>query len=326
MTRRALALASHPAAEQAAREQLRAGGSAISSALAGFFASAGALPGVLFSPFTLLIGGIGIGARAFDGRLRQPGLGMRRPRGFRELEEVPMGARVAVPGAPIAAVVAQAYTPGTPLAALVRPGVVEAKRAGALRRVKVLSELARAGARFLLAPDVERSLLEVGGPGAGGILTRTDLGAAHAIDVPAVKRRHAGTILLEPAWCREPVERPLGEPHACLAVDARGACAALYFENTPVGVTLPELELELPLAATPVARGVARRRPGSALPSGAPLVLVLDEHAVPVEALADLRANAADARRTAGLRILRSAEGNVEPARSGARGPLGYSD
>ncbi|HET9960276.1 MAG TPA: hypothetical protein VFQ61_37555, partial [Polyangiaceae bacterium] len=91
--------ASDSIAEQAATERLAAGGSAVTAVLAGFFAVAGARPGVLLGPMSILVAGVGQGARAFDGRVRQPGLGAKRPRGILDGSEVPEAAQVAVPGA-----------------------------------------------------------------------------------------------------------------------------------------------------------------------------------------------------------------------------------
>ena len=60
-------------AEEAAQHILAEAGTAADALIAGFFAAAGARPGVLFSPVQTLIAGPGVGARAFDGRARQPG-------------------------------------------------------------------------------------------------------------------------------------------------------------------------------------------------------------------------------------------------------------
>ena len=72
MRLRALAISNDPIAEEAALAQLSQGGSAVGAVLAGFFAAAGGYSGVLLSPLTVLVAGIGTGGRAFDGRLRQP--------------------------------------------------------------------------------------------------------------------------------------------------------------------------------------------------------------------------------------------------------------
>jgi gamma-glutamyltranspeptidase/glutathione hydrolase len=70
---RALARSNDPVCEAAAGVELAKGGTAIDAVLAGYFAAAGAYPGVLLGPVTLLLGGTGSGDRAFDGRVGQPG-------------------------------------------------------------------------------------------------------------------------------------------------------------------------------------------------------------------------------------------------------------
>ena len=91
---RALARSNDPLCEAAAGEELAKGGSAVDAVLSGYFAAAGAYPGVLLGPVTLLIGGTGSGDRAFDGRVRQPGKNAKRPRGTLPGEEPPLAARV----------------------------------------------------------------------------------------------------------------------------------------------------------------------------------------------------------------------------------------
>src|SRR5687768_17130658 len=118
---RAVAISNDPVAEEAAQSHLTAqGGSAVGAVLTGFFAAAGAYSGVLLSPLTVLVGGIGTGGRAFDGRVRQPGLATNRPRGFLPEETIPTAARVGVPMTVAAAAVAYAYDGGKSLGSLVK--------------------------------------------------------------------------------------------------------------------------------------------------------------------------------------------------------------
>src|SRR5438270_11397807 len=93
------AVASSPEVEAAAEELLRKG-NAVDAAVAGVFAACAMAPGVLLGPVQILIGGGGVGLRALDGRVRQPGIGAPRPRGFRDGEEVPDAARVGWPWLP----------------------------------------------------------------------------------------------------------------------------------------------------------------------------------------------------------------------------------
>ncbi|HYP88320.1 MAG TPA: hypothetical protein VEQ59_09200, partial [Polyangiaceae bacterium] len=78
---RALARSNDALCEAAAGEVLARGSTAIDAVIAGYFAAAGAYPGVLFGSVTVLLGGTGSGDRAFDGRVRQPGRNAKRPRG-----------------------------------------------------------------------------------------------------------------------------------------------------------------------------------------------------------------------------------------------------
>src|SRR4051812_9922053 len=125
---RALAISNDPLAEEAAQAQLAQGGSAVGAVLAGFFAAAGGYSGVLLSPLSILVAGIGTGGRAFDGRLRQPGLGTKRPRGFLPDEAIPIAARVAVPAGVAAAAVANAYDGAKSLGSMVKHGILRAER------------------------------------------------------------------------------------------------------------------------------------------------------------------------------------------------------
>src|SRR5687768_2202438 len=131
MKTRSAAIANDPVADEAAQEYLLSGGSAVGAVLSGFFAAAGAHSGVLLAPVSLLIAGIGAGARAFDGRLRQPGRGTKRPRGFKATDPIPDAARVSVPTGVAAVLVAHAYDSGQKLGSIMKAGISRAERVGA---------------------------------------------------------------------------------------------------------------------------------------------------------------------------------------------------
>ena len=197
---RAQAIANCPIAEEAASDFLLAGGGAIGSVLCGFFAAAGAYSGVLLGPVTAMIGGLGVGARCFDGRLEQPGRGMRRPRGFRPGEEIPMAARVAVPAGVGAALVAYAYSGQQRLGSIVKPGISQARRSGAELRAGLLRRIREVGAGAFREADFIRAMLHVAGPGQGGLMTSSDFGASTDIDRPAVERKMAGVRTMLAPW------------------------------------------------------------------------------------------------------------------------------
>ncbi len=68
----------------------------------------------------------------------------------------------------------------------------------------------------------------------------------------------------------------LGVGYAICAVDVRGVFAAAAFRRVGEGFSIEELELEAPLAASPVMRGVTRVDPGQPLPAPTPIALIAD--------------------------------------------------
>jgi gamma-glutamyltranspeptidase/glutathione hydrolase len=283
MKPKSAALANDRMVEEVAQDFLLAGGSAVGAVLSGFFAAAGAYAGVLLGPVSLLVAGSGLGARAFDGRLRQPGVGTKRPRGFQAGEEIPDAARVAVPTSVAALLVAHAYDGSQKLASIMRPGITRAERSGAETRAALLRRIRAAGAGAMTEPGFVRPLLKVAGPSQGGLLTPADFGAVPDVDQPAVE---AAGALLEPGWARDELDgTDLGIGGAVVAVDIRGMFAALSYRRTVNGFPLEDLELESPLVAVPVLRGVTRVAPGARLPVPAPIA-IRHRGGVPVEVIA----------------------------------------
>ena len=86
--RRRAAAGSESHVAQAARDAL-ARGNAVDAVVAGVLMAAAESPGVLLGPVQLLAGGAGAGLIAIDGRVRQPGMGAPRPRGFLATEPIP---------------------------------------------------------------------------------------------------------------------------------------------------------------------------------------------------------------------------------------------
>lgn len=285
---RSVAIANDPIAEEAAQDYLSLAGSATGAVLCGFFAAAGAHSGVLFGPLTLVVAGIGSGARAFDGRMRQPGHGSKRPRGTLG-SQVPEQARLAVPATVPALFVALAYDGSQKLASILRPGLARALRAGAQAREGLLRQVRASGAGTFSDTAFVRAMLRVAGPSQGGLLTSTDFGSVTDIDHAAVKRTVGGRELYEAPWADEGEAvdvSELGLGQAIVAADVRGQLAALCYRRVVDGFPLEELEIEAPLCAVPVRRGVRRVAPGHRLAAPAPVAVIADEHGGWVEAIA----------------------------------------
>jgi hypothetical protein len=296
MRARALAMSNDPIAEEAAIAQLAQGGSAVGAVLAGFFAAAGGYSGVLLSPLTILVAGIGTGGRAFDGRLRQPGLGTKRPRGFLPEETIPPAARIAVPGAVAAAAVANAYDGAKSLGSLVKHGILRAERAGAEGRAEVLGRVRSAGQVAFSEQAFTRPFLRLAGPSEGGLVTPADFANVTDIDHAATTRQAAGSDFLEAPWSEtsssEPLPAELGIGAVVCAVDVRGVFAAVAYFRPSDGLEIDDLALLAPYVAVPTQRGVPRQAPGSPLPAPAPIAVRCNESGVPVEVWAEPGARA----------------------------------
>jgi hypothetical protein len=292
MRTRATALATEDAVETAASAELVRSKSAVASVAAGFFAAAGMHPDVLLGPVTLLIAGVGSNGRAFDGRLRQPGLGARRPRGFVEVD-VPIAARVALSTSVTALTVALAYNRRATLTAVARVGVRAANEAGAAERARILERIAQVGPAALTESSFVRPLLHLASPSQGGLLTPADFVAAEDASLEARTRKTRGTLVLEAPWVTDKAE-PVGaggSRHAICAVDAEGVYAALCYEQIGEGLDVPALGLVAALAAIPVRRGARRVTPGERLPAAASIAVHCDEEtSAPFEVTATLQA------------------------------------
>jgi|GEM_PF-1031940 len=260
---RSLVLASSPVALEGAEEGLSGNGSALQAVLTGFFVAAGADPGVLFSPLSILVGGLGSGVFAYDGRCRQPGREAKRPRGFLTEDQVPATALAAIPGSVAAAAIACAFQTGTTLLSCVRPGVASAKAFGAKGRAHLLEKAASLGATALQDNTVKRAFTTQFGVVEQGAVTVTDMIAADGLQARSAREGDAHVL---PWEASNPEDSPLGEGHSIVAVDARGLFAAVTYSSLPVGLVLEPFEVTVPSLSVPVMRGVSRVTPGEALP------------------------------------------------------------
>jgi gamma-glutamyltranspeptidase/glutathione hydrolase len=314
---RADALSSDPTIEQFVRDTLGRTSSAVSAVTAGFFLAAGSYDEVLLGPTVLLVAGVGSGARVFDGRLRQPGIGARRPRGFLETDQVPVAARVALPTTVPALSLALAYQGKGSLTGLVRGGVQAAESLGKKSRAAVIQRIGAVGAQALSESSFTQPVLHLASPSEGGLLTQADFAAAaEDLSAPALEHRSAGSLSLSPPFdAPSTLDESLGFGEAIVAVDTLGVFAALCYRRLGPGLRVDALDLVAPLSAAPVLRGKARVRPGARLLSPAPVALRCSEAGMVLEVFARPRAATADAPEGAVMRIARSSARWVEASR-----------
>jgi gamma-glutamyltranspeptidase/glutathione hydrolase len=298
------AVASSPEVEAAA-EELLAKGNAVDAAVAGAFAACATSPSVLLGPMQILVGGGGLGLRALDGRVRQPGMGAPRPRGFRDEEEVPDAARVGVPWLPATLSVAVATAGTATFAQVMAPAIALAKGSP---RADVLAKIAARGPRAIEERPLSAELLALAGRPNGGLLTSDDLASPRPEVHPAARLVVPGAatssprsargknkraepaedvsarprVVIELPWSNEEGGMPaapsahvdVGAARAVLAVDRHGAFAIAVWAESPDGIMLADLGLRAPFFAEPVRRGQTRVRPGDARPAAAPVALV----------------------------------------------------
>jgi gamma-glutamyltranspeptidase/glutathione hydrolase len=275
---------------EAAAEELLGKGNAVDAVVAGVFAACALSPGVLLGPVQILVGGAGAGLLAIDGRVRQPGIGAPRPRGFIREEEIPDAARVGVPWLPAALSVAIATAGTATFNQVASPGVALAK---GTPRADVLKRIASRGPAALVERPLVSELLAAAGRPSGGLLTTEDLGSPRpevqrasrtVLTAPGEqangkpraetrrKRPHedAPSVLVTFPWANVEGERPapparevdVARVRAVAAVDRNATFAVACWDESTDGVAVAELGLRAPFFAEPVRRGQTRVRPG----------------------------------------------------------------
>lgn len=280
---KALVAASDPVARAGAELILDDDGSASDAIVAGILSAATVHSDVLLAPMVAMVGGVGAGIRSFDGRTRQPGQGLKRPRGFLPDDHIPLTARCSVPQSFATLALIHASARQRPLSALVRAAKAVAKQAeqiddGLDARLAVLGQLAAHGATTLA--QLARPLLHAAGPTAGGLLSEDDV-KAHA---PPLEAAHflahdEGEIALLRLEGGAPIDdadrgRRAARAEVIVAADGRGLVAAACYAPSPIGVFVPELGLRLPSSAVPILRGVPRVTPGTPLWTPSPIAVI----------------------------------------------------
>jgi gamma-glutamyltranspeptidase/glutathione hydrolase len=215
----------------------------------------------------------GAGARAFDGRSLQPGLGAPRPRGFVSGAAIAEAARAPAPRAVAMLALLHGLHGRLKLSDLTRAGVAAAEHAGAERRAALLKRVGTMSVLALRGGEVERELLAALGPAAGGQLTSQDLTSAPAEAAARRTPLAEGAVALAPPW-QGALALPAQSARAILAGDARGVLAALAYVPESGGLAVEALELEVGREATPVLRGVPRVAPGTPIDAPAPIAAV----------------------------------------------------
>ncbi len=270
-----------PEAESAA-EELLGKGNAVDAVVAAAFAAAAASPGVLLGPVQILAGGAGAGLLAVDGRVRQPGIGAPRPRGFVTSEEVPEAAWVGMPWMPAALAVANATMGSATLHQVMGPALAIAK---GTPRLAALKRIVARGPRALEEGVFREELLAAAGRPSGGLLTPDDLAS------PRPEPLKASLVRLQPEgertfatfpWGHIEEERLAPPAHAVdiartraiCAVDWNGTFAVACWDEATDGLYIDELGLRAPFLAEPVRRGQERMRPGSPRAAAGPGALI----------------------------------------------------
>ena len=271
ISRQRAAAASHAEVAEVASAMLTRG-HAIDAVVAGVFAAAAAQPSVLLGPVQLLVGGAGAGLRAFDGRARQPGIGLPRPRGFRDDDVVAPAARVAAPALPSTLATVLALGGGGSLSRALGPAIDIAK-AHSPARVQTLKLIARRGALALTDPQIAEELIAACGRVAGGLLSVEDLEAVRPEVFDCAMRADGRHQIATAPWVGDDAAGDGSSVEVVAAADGYGQVAIACYEARAEGVPVDALGLVAPFLATPVRRGHTRVRPGETRASVAPIAL-----------------------------------------------------
>ncbi len=256
----------------AASSELTALGNAVDVVVAAVYFAAAASPTVLLGPVQILLGGAGMGLLAVDGRLRQPGRGAQRPRGFVAGDPIPPAAHVAVPMLPAALSATLALAGGATLSRVMGPARAYAKTMAKVRG-QALERIARRGPRAMADGPIAAELLAAAGRMAGGTLTEEDLSSALPVVVPCEIEGAKGRRVAVAPWR---AELPLASSlHVVAAADARGRLAVACYE-APLHEDAVRVDDELyaPRGAAPVLRGQTRVPPADPRPTATPLALL----------------------------------------------------
>jgi hypothetical protein len=263
---RGVAASSDAAAEDAATQLIADGGNAIDAVMAGFLGAAASRAGVLLSPLVVMVAGVGVGPRCFDGRCVQPGANTPRPRGFVEGDTIPATARAAAPRSLATLSLLHAYGAARPMRAIARPALARAKNTP---RLEVIEAFVSRGSNMLSKSHMSRALVRAAGTAVGGLLSEADLHAAPDEEGVSFYAQPIGELALPPLDDEGP-----RASEVLVVADGRGRVAVIAFSPDDGGVEVPELGLRLCRDAEPVRRGISRITPGTPRPTAAPIGLL----------------------------------------------------
>ncbi|MGA2451001.1 MAG: hypothetical protein ABTD50_20255 [Polyangiaceae bacterium] len=261
--------ASEGSAAEAARDVLQFG-NAVDAVVAGVLVAAAETPSVFLGPVQFLVGGHGAGLRAIDGRVRQPGRGMPRPRGILPGDAVPPQAWVGVPALPSALALLSASLGSASLWRVSQAAVTYSKELCA-ERAAVIEAFAAQAAAALSSEAIAGELTAVAGRSVGGALTREDLGAVRPVVTSCNQDSTLDDRIVRVPWRSEPCDG--SNTQVIAAADSGGLVAVGCYESGREGLDVAALGLVAPSFAAPVRRGEPRVRPGEARPAAAPIAL-----------------------------------------------------
>jgi hypothetical protein len=254
-------------------------GNAVDAVIASIFGAAGLYPSVLLGPVQVLIGGAGAGLRAIDGRVRQPGLGNPRPRGFLASDAIPDAARVGVPALPAALLAAVTTYGKVSVAAVLGPGI-ELARAKSKARAAVLQRIAERGPAALAEASLADELTALAGRLAGGLLSAQDLDELRPVLTRASVHEGAdGREVVTVPWGASAIRLTQApslfgtDVRVVVAADRNGLLAVGCYEVPKAGLPLDVFDLVAPFHAAPVLRGEPRVKPGEPRGAAAPIAL-----------------------------------------------------
>lgn len=260
-------------ARDVAEARLASSCTAVEAMLAGYYALACSTSWGLFAGVTFVVAGGGVSLTFVDGRPRQPGRGVDRPKRWDGLD-APPASRAAVPGS-VAAAAAVSALFGVTLPKGTSAGAEIARELGEKERAKLVGRIGSLGVRAL----TDRAFVHVLGatilPNEGHPLSAADF------EEPPVDVAKSGVVdgvFAKAPWADD-AAKALGigaTTHAILTVDRRGTLAAAVIESPEGELPLADGSASLPLAAEPLRKGIPRLRPGTPLPIGAPVRVHLE--------------------------------------------------